>query len=167
MCHLRQRVVNPKQRYKPHVSSYICGFKPLYHQQLCYIIYIFPRFTLLACCRVGVNPQDIAFWIDVAVANGISVYFQFSVSLTSPLRNGESLSIGVNPLHRAASRRLNPRDFSPAALLSHRAKPGLATVWWMAAGKSTPLMSLWINVSSLVCADAGIVTQIGVTCSGV
>lgn len=35
------------------------------------------RFTLLACCRAGVNPRDIGFWIDAAVVNGISVYFWF------------------------------------------------------------------------------------------
>lgn len=52
--------------------------------------------------------------------NGRLPYFLVFVFLISPVENGEVrlLSIGVNPLHSSGSRRLNPRDSSPAALLS-------------------------------------------------
>lgn len=106
--------------------------------------------SLASMLLSGVNPQDIAFGIDAAVAKGISL-FSVLVSLTSPLRNGESLSIGVNPLHRAASRSLNPRDFTPAAPLSHCAKPGLGDSLMDGSGQihsSNELMNkcIWFSV---------------------
>lgn len=45
--------------------------------------------------------------------------------LTSIKLRSETLSSGVNPLYSTGSRRLNPRDFSPAVLLSVCARLGM------------------------------------------
>lgn len=56
----------------------------------------------------------------------MTVSFGFCLpDLTSIKWRSEALSIGVNPLYSSSSRRLNPRDFSPAALLSVCARLGM------------------------------------------
>lgn len=69
--------------------------------------------------------HGIGFWINSGEWE-ITASFGF-VSLVSPLIKWQSatLSIGVNPLYSIGSRRLNPRDFSPAVLLSALARLGM------------------------------------------
>lgn len=56
----------------------------------------------------------------------IMISFGFCLpDLTSVKWRSEALSIGVNPLYSTGSRRLNPRDFSPAVLLSACARLGM------------------------------------------
>ena len=69
--------------------------------------------------------QIISLWINSCEWE-ITISFGFCLpDLTSIKWRSEALSIGVNPLYSSSSRRLNPRDFSPAALLSVCARLGM------------------------------------------
>lgn len=74
--------------------------------------------------------------------------------LTSVKWQSEALSIGLNPLHSSGSRRLNPRDFSPAVLLSACARLGMGDSVMDGGRKIHPSNELMNKYISSVCADA-------------
>ncbi len=70
-------------------------------------------------------PHNISFRINSSEWE-ITVPFGLCLPcLTSIKWRSETLSIGVNPLYSYGSRRLNPRDFSRAVLLSVCARLGM------------------------------------------